>query len=139
MSSAIYVTFESPVSCEQWEDYCARTNLQYSPNTVGWTTFYADPQDVRFLGMRTGLITGRVEIRFGREGTAPAPLPDGQPDFATARPAAFARQIRISSYSGCYLWEIATIAADIVRTFGGTWEAAPELKAMMESAVAWMV
>lgn len=113
MSSAIYLSFATPITLEAWLAFCAEHGIVYSPHTVGRATFYQ----------------GDVEIHFGESNWADLPrLPDGRWDFDAARPFPTAEKITVSTFwMGAALPDVARVALAITERWAGPMEYDPEL------------
>ena len=104
MSSAVYLEFEDGIELRDWELFCGKNNIQYSPQIIGRNVFHDN----------------QVEIVFGRPFYKELPLVDGRYDFNKVKPRSVAYRIVVSSYYMRNLAQIVGIAEKILTRFGGT-------------------
>lgn len=121
MSSAIYYQPDGPISLSEWESFCTKHGIKYSPNTVGQNVYYADQVEIVFGGKEE---FGTVE-RAG----------NGFPRWETARPPAQASEITVSTrWMGGAQPAVADLAIAMFRRWGGKLQASPELETAISSA-----
>lgn len=117
MSSAIYLEFEEKIVLEDWEFFCGKNDIWYSPQTMGRNVFYDN----------------HVEIVFGKPIHKELPFIEetGRYDFDKSEPRGVAYRIVVSSYYMRNLNQVASVAKKILARFGGTHTCDPELVDLM--------
>jgi hypothetical protein len=117
MSSSAHLNFDKgeEVSLDDWEPFADEHGLTFNPHVVGRNVYRR----------------GAIEVTFGEMQRSEEPdLPDGRIDFDAIRPPAEAARIWFSTYfmaSGCR--DVARLALAAWQRFGGSLDAAPEIKA----------
>jgi hypothetical protein len=148
MTSAVYIALPTVTPIERWDEFCQQHNIGWSSHTMGQSTYYVDPQEVRYMGHQ--LIVGKIEVKLDRDGSLEErvqheTLPDGRaveyrvPIWETARPPTEFGEVTVSTF---WTWDpiklepVARLATQVVRTFGATWTADPELRDLMQQQLA---
>lgn len=115
MSSSIYLKTSNPIALKDWQDFCDKNDIVYSPNTIGHNIFYKK----------------QVEIAFGESNHRELPkLENGTLDFSKSTPCESAVRISVSSFFMSNLDEIVAVVKAITDYFGSQewwYEAALEL------------
>jgi hypothetical protein len=116
MSSSIYLNTSKPITLKDWQEFCDKNGIVYSPNTIGHNIFYKK----------------QVEITFGESNHKELPkLENGMLDFSKSTPCESAAQISVSSFFMSNLDETVAVAKAITNYFCAQdwqYEAALELR-----------
>ena len=114
MSSAVYISFEKPISLQEWQEFCNENVIRYNPNTIGHNVFYYDD----------------IEIHFGNPVYYELPkLENGMPDFNKASPENEATKIVVSTYWMGNLEGVAEITKRILSKWKSKYiDSDPEMK-----------
>lgn len=116
MSSSIYLKTSRPIVLKDWQKFCDKNGVVYSPNTIGHNIFYKK----------------QVEIAFGKSNHQELPkLEGGILDFSKSTPCESAVEISVSSFFLRNLDEIVGVVqaiTDYFSTQDWQYQAAPELR-----------
>lgn len=110
MSSAVYITCPEPISLEDWDKFCKKHHIEYSPQTVGRNVYYC----------------GQVQVQFG------------EMSFKRDEPPETASKITVSTFHcslGGNLESVAHIANLIENKFKTKKSCDPEFKFLLDGKI----
>ena len=137
MSSAINIDLRIPVILEEWNSFCEKNGIHYSPNTVGRNVYYGGPN--RDVEIHFGESNDKEELPIlGYKGEDVHPFPTKaqidaliggrresaeEPkipiyDFSAAKPCDTASEIRLSTFFMGDLTAVSEVLQRVAREFG---------------------
>jgi hypothetical protein len=117
MSSDASLSFDEgeEIELEAWQAFAAGHELTYDPHVVGQNTY----KHARLP----------IQVRFGVASRTPESGPDGRIDWLACRPPENARVITFSTFwMDAALTDVAQMAIAAWQEFGGSLDAAPEIR-----------
>lgn len=149
MSSTMYIKFEKAIPLTEWNEFCKRNHVEYSPNTVGRNVYYLGQVEMNFgdpVWKELPYVEKEISDaafhchNISTETTPRRPVYTRVYDFSKASPNPFATEISVGTYFDGDLEAVVAVVKKVMVAFGDKYDGrvkgmAPEFKSLYPRVV----